>query len=452
MAKVLTYGTYDVFHEGHYNLLKNAKSLGDYLIVGVTTKSYDEYRGKLNVRDDLMTRIENVRATGFADMIIVEEYEGQKIHDIKKYDIDIFTLGSDWVGKFDYLNEFCKVVYLPRTQGISSTQIRNQESRFVRLGIVGSGRIAARFLLESKYVSGIEVVSVFNPRLESARLFTEKYEVSHYFDDYVSFCESVDAVYIATPHLTHFEYAKKALMLKKHVLCEKPMVLRQAEARELYEIARQHQIVLMEALKSAYTQSFDRITVLAKSGVIGRVKSIDACFTKLERNTNGREFDPMQAGGSMTELGSYGLLPIIRILGTNFIRQECISYKKSSNGVDLLTEGQLLYQNAIGKFKVALGVKSEGELIVSGTDGYIFVPAPWWKTSYFEIRRENASETEKYFFPFLGDGLRYEITEFCRMIRDALEVNHMWTPEEAITLARIMEKYLAGENVRVIFD
>ena len=99
MIKVITYGTFDLFHEGHYRLLKRAKELGDYLIVGVTTESYDQTRGKLNVVDSLVTRIENIKKTGFADEIILEESQGQKFRDIKKYQIDIFTVGSDWTGQ-----------------------------------------------------------------------------------------------------------------------------------------------------------------------------------------------------------------------------------------------------------------------------------------------------------------------------------------------------------------
>ena len=120
MVKVITYGTYDLLHFGHINLLKNAKALGDYLIVGITADEFDMRRGKLNVKQSLLERAQAVKETGLADQIIIEEYEGQKIDDIKKYGVDIFTVGSDWVGKFDYLNEFCKVVYLPRTDGVSS--------------------------------------------------------------------------------------------------------------------------------------------------------------------------------------------------------------------------------------------------------------------------------------------------------------------------------------------
>ena len=195
MVKVITYGTYDLFHEGHYNLLKNAKALGDYLIVGVTSDYFDKSRGKFNVRDSLMTRIDNVRATGFADEIVVEEYFGQKIDDIKRFNVDIFTVGSDWEGYFDYLNEYCKVVYLPRTQGISSTQIRNSEN--IRLGIIGNEVILDRFLDESKFVSGIDIIGGYTEAESVDTIYK-----SHQFNNLEQFGSSeelldkVDAVYI----------------------------------------------------------------------------------------------------------------------------------------------------------------------------------------------------------------------------------------------------------------
>ncbi len=109
-----------------------------------------------------MERIAAVEATGIADEIIVEEYEGQKIDDIKRLDVDIFTVGSDWVGHFDYLNEFCKVIYLPRTEGISSSEVR-AEKRKLRIGLVGSAVPRTKFINEAKYVNGVSVIGVCAP-------------------------------------------------------------------------------------------------------------------------------------------------------------------------------------------------------------------------------------------------------------------------------------------------
>ena len=215
MVKVITYGTYDLLHQGHINLLRRAKELGDYLIVGVTSDSFDRGRGKLNVRNNVLERVEAVRATGYADEVIIEDYVGQKIDDIQKYDVDIFAIGSDWVGKFDYLNEYCKVVYLPRTEGISSTQLREESQSVCKIGVIGSGRIARRFVPETKVVSGAEVVAVLNPEKSEAESFAEMFGLEFY-DNFDRFIREVDAVYIASPHLTHYEYAKRLLQAGKH--------------------------------------------------------------------------------------------------------------------------------------------------------------------------------------------------------------------------------------------
>jgi len=165
MKRVITYGTFDLFHEGHYNLLKHAKALGDYLIVGVTTEQFDEYRGKVNITDTLLQRIEHVRQTGFADEIIVEDHVGQKNEDIQKYAIDIFTVGSDWHGAFDYLKSLCEVVYIDRTKDVSTTMLREKNQKIIKIGIVGSGRIARRFMPEAKRISGVNIEAVYNPRI-----------------------------------------------------------------------------------------------------------------------------------------------------------------------------------------------------------------------------------------------------------------------------------------------
>lgn len=231
MKKVITYGSFDLFHEGHYRLLQRAKSLGDYLIVGVTTEHYDESRGKMNVVDSLMDRIENVRKTGFADEIIIEDHVGQKVEDIMKYGVDVFTVGSDWVGVFDFLKDYCEVVYLERTKDISSTMLRAKKYNIIRLGIIGTGRIASRMIPEVKYVSGINTDAVYNPHIDSARRFAEQFELNKCMDDLEEFYAEIDAVYIASPHQTHYEYIKSALSHRKHVLCEKPMVLRRSRRK-----------------------------------------------------------------------------------------------------------------------------------------------------------------------------------------------------------------------------
>ena len=441
MKKVITYGSFDLFHEGHYKLLQRAKALGDYLIVGVTTEHYDNSRGKMNVVDSLMERIENVKKTGFADEIIIEDHVGQKVEDILKYGIDIFTVGSDWVGVFDYLKQYCDVVYLERTKDISSTMLRAKKYSIIRLGMIGTGRIASRFVPEAKYVSGINVDSVYNPRVDSAKKFADKYQLSKYFDDLETFFGEIDAVYIASPHETHFDYIKEALLHKKHVLCEKPMALSGKDAEYLFELAREQECVLMEAIKTAYCPGFNQLLSVVKSGTIGTVYDVEACFTKLE-DPASRELTDANYGGSFTELASYTLLPIIKILGHNYddIRFERFANEK---GVDIYSKAYFRYGNAVGTAKNGLGVKSEGQLIVSGTQGYIVVDAPWWKTKSFEIRYENQELNEKYFNKFLGDGLRYELSAFVSSI-NGINKRSRLSAKDSIELAKIIEQFMVS--------
>lgn len=439
MTKVITYGTFDLFHEGHYRLLQRAKQLGDYLIVGVTTEEYDRARGKLNVIDSLMTRIENVKKTGFADEIIIEESTGQKFRDIQKYKIDIFTVGSDWIGQFDYLKDYCKVVYLERTKNISSTMLRTQSKRIQRIGIIGTGRIAERFMPEAKLVSGISTQGVYNPHTESAFRFAEKWEINAYQDP-EEFFAAIDAVYIASPHETHYGYIKSALEHGKHVLCEKPMVLEKSQAEEAFSYAKRKKLVLLEAIKTAYCPGFANLLGIACSGIIGNIRNVEACFTKLE-NPESRELTNLKYGGSFTELGSYVLLPIIKLLGKEY-GQVLFHSIKGSNGLDLFTKVSFEYPNGISTATCGLGVKSEGRLLIAGTKGYIVAEAPWWKTTYFEVHFEDAGKTEKFSDRFLGEGLRYEISDFLSMINGSSKNDFKLTRGESTVMAGIIEKFL----------
>lgn len=440
MKKVITYGSFDLFHEGHFRLLERAKKLGDYLIVGVTTEQYDESRGKLNIIDPLNERIENVRRTGLADEIIVEDHVGQKVEDVQKYGIDIFTVGSDWAGAFDYLKDYCEVIYLERTKNISSTLMRSRQHPIIRIGIIGTGRIAERFVPEAKYVSGVIVQGVYNPHEAHAKHFAEQFELAFYTSDLELLWEKVDAVYIASPHETHYDYAKEALRHKKHVLCEKPLAFKKIDAEELFRLAHENGCVLLEAIKTAYCPGFAQLVSIAKSGVIGRIRDVEACFTRLTPE-HLRERQDIEYGGGFTEFGSHTLLPIIKLMGPDYkeVRFDSIL---DENGIDLYTKASFLYENGMALSKSGVGVKSEGQLVVAGTRGYILAESPWWLTQSFEVRYEDPNKRDKYFVKFLGQGLRYEISDFAYMINGHEGRSYKFTQEESIAIAGVMEAFM----------
>lgn len=441
MKKVITYGSFDLFHEGHYRILQRAKELGDYLIVGVTTEHFDEMRGKLNLVDPIMTRIQNVKDTGFADEIIVEDHEGQKIEDIQKYGIDTFVLGSDWVGKFDYLKQYCNVVYLERTPNISSSLIRADRFKIIRIGIVGTGRITYRFFSETSYVSGAEVVCAYNPEKESGDYFHNRTGLTVFSESYEMFLEEIDAVYVASPNETHYEYVKKAIEAGKHVLCEKPMTFTHDEALELYALAKECNVCLMEGIRAAYLPGFSQMISVARSGRIGEIRDVEATFTRLG-DPNSREMSDAKYSGAFLEYGSYCMLPIFKLLGFDYedVRLESIL---KEDGFDTFTKIQFRYKNAMATAKAGAGVKTEGELIIAGTQGYIYVPAPWWIMRSFDVRYEDSNHIDHYDTTIGGgDGFRYEIREFLSKINGTGGNDYKLTAEESIAMAKVVEKFM----------
>lgn len=438
MKKVITYGTYDLFHYGHQRLLERAKALGDYLIVGVTADDFDKKRGKINVQQSLMERIESVRATGLADEIIIEEYEGQKIDDIKRFGVDIFTVGSDWVGHFDYLNEYCDVVYLERTKGVSSSDLRS-EKRSVRLGLIGEGNVLKKFYEESKLVNGINVHVILSNNSNEKKSYEDQDLILT--DDYDKLLSMVDAVFIISHPSKHYYHIKKALNAGKHVLCESPISLSESEFEELYQLAIEKNLILMDSIKTAYSTAYNRLLLLLKGGKIGDVYSVDATCTSL------REFND-DSWNSITAWAPTALLPIFQILGVNYKNKSINSLTlEDKPNFDLFTKIDFQYENAVASIKVANSVKSEGELIISGSEGYAYVPAPWWKTDYFELRYENQEDNKKYFYQLDGEGIRYELVAFAKSIE--LGRNNTYIDYEVSkAICKIMEDF---ENKDVNF-
>lgn len=445
MKKVITYGTFDLLHYGHINLLKRAKALGDYLIVGVTTDSYDISRGKLNVQQSLMERIQAVKDTGLADEVIPEEYIGQKIDDIRRYHIDIFAIGSDWEGKFDYLKEYCEVVYLPRTANISSTKLRRENSG-IRLGIIGYEPMVEKFITESRYVGNVELSGIFLPTADDGLLVENNTRSLPIYKTLQGLLDDSDAVYVVTSPDERALYSKKALEQKKHVLCESPVSLEKEGALFLTTLAKENGCIFLEAIKTAYFMAFNRLVLLAKSGEVGSIKAVEATCTQMTPPPLGYRKGGF---GSMAVWGPFGLLAIFSILGIDYKKCDMVTYQ-TKESPDLFSRIDFLYPNAVASMKTGIGVKSEGELVITGTKGYLYVPSPWWKTDYFEVRYEDFTQNRRYFYKLDGEGLRYEIAAFSRAIQNGVNTGCM---DEAITasISSIMEQFYDKTNEKHAF-
>lgn len=427
MKKVITYGTFDLFHKGHYNIIKRAKALGDYLIVGVTSESYDIERGKLNVRDSLIKRIENVRRTGLADEIIVEEYQGQKINDIIKYNIDVLVVGSDWRGKFDYLRNYCEVIYLERTKNISSTKLRSQGIIF-NVGIVTDDIQDNELVQESKYVSGIHVERVFSRSQETAMEFCDKYELDSWWTDYDQFLSDVDIVYIKCQPALRAEYAKKAIRQGKYVISDVPVTLSSEKLRELFELAKENKVVLIERFTLVYLRAFNQLVWLVHSNLIGNLVSVK-CSISQDNFENGKPFN---------ETVCYAICAVLKLLGRDCIRVNTNAVKDSQGRFvyDLIT---LNYQNALASIEVGTTIDVENELVIIGSNGRVIIPNDWWNTGYFEADIKGRDFPKRYSFNFEGNGFRYLLQELMIMIRDQRTECTRLFYHESVKILEILE-------------
>ena len=448
MIKVITYGTYDMLHYGHIRLLERAKKLGDYLIVGVTSSDYDKYRGKINVEQPLHERVQAIKATGLADEIIVEEYEGQKIDDIISYGVDVFAIGSDWKGKFDYLSEYCKVVYLDRTEGISSSEIRSKENK-IRIGLAGDAEQIEfmKYYTECGYVNGAEVVGIYAEKTNDREISKPDYKL---FDSYDDLLESCDAVYLAPHPRKRYEMVKRALLKGRHVLCKSPAALNGRQCKELIGLAEEKQLIFMEAIKTAYSTAYNRLRLLVKSGKIGKVISIDATCTSLAEGKDSGDF--RYHWNTIDSWGPIAMLPVFQLLGTGYKDVRFICSKDAQRPeTDAFLEMSFIYPSATANIKLGNGVKAEGDLIVSGTKGYIYVPAPWWKTDYFEIRYEDPAKNARYFYQLEGEGIRFELVTFVRSVREGKYLSDAHLAKKTVQLiSETVAEYYDGRNVIVL--
>lgn len=318
---------------------------------------------------------------------------------------------------------------------LTKESLAREKQSYLRLGVIGTGSIAKRFVEEAVYVTNVYVASAYNPDPEETHRFCDEYGIAHEASNVEELLKKVDAVYIASPYYTHYEYILKALNAGRHVLCETPLTENYQQAKELIYSASKSGLILMPALKTAYAPSFSKIIEESLSGQIGEVVDVSATVTTLlpQEKTVGYNNERLR------DNVYYAMLIILKLLGMDI--RKVSAFTRNDGAKKLFLNASLIYENAIGQVVVGTGVKSESSLVIAGTKGYIYVPAPWWKPDYFEIRYENPYENKKLYFPFESSGLRYEIQSFL----DNIGLKNTERPisnHEILKIIQLVDKYL----------
>jgi choline-phosphate cytidylyltransferase len=275
-------------------------------------------------------------------------------------------------------------------------------------------------------------VAALSDEIQALPLVTNNYE---------ELLDAVDAVYIRTKPDEHYGQIKKALEYGKHVLCESPVTLNVAQYEELTSFAKLHNLILMEAIKTAYATAYERLLLLLKGGKIGNIVSVDATCTSLRKDKNVGDWRGIH------EWGPTALLPLFQILGINYKNKNITAFIQGD--LDAFVKADFVYADAVASLKVGDRVKSEGELIISGTKGYVYVPAPWWKTDYFEIRYEDQSQNKRYFYQLDGEGIRYELVAFSKSIETEKNLSNI-SEDATKEIAQVMEDFEKKIDVTLI--
>lgn len=429
MKKVITYGTFDLFHQGHYNILKRAKEYGDYLVVGVTGDNYDIGRGKLSVQDSIATRIENVKKTGLADEIIVEEYLGQKIGDIIEHNIDTFVIGDDWRGKFDHLSKYCDIVYLERTKNISSTQLREELFSPTRIGILTDMKDDNQIVRDAAGISEFEMSGVYCEDADAAEEFRDKYGLEAAFASKEELFENSDVVYIRTNLKSRYYLIREALNAGKHVICDPPFTRRRDQQEELFRLAGEKKQILLDNVKMVHVNVFNQLMWMCHGGLIGDVVSFNCSVSKNDKNVKDL-FDGLLF---------LVLTPMIKIMGMDY---ESFSKNivRGEDGVIEFGSATFVYPRGEAYIKVGNTIRVENQMEIIGTKGTIHLSDRWWKSDYFELEYVDKDEKQIFNMNFEGNGFKFLLRSLANMIKNNRYESMGLFNDESIKISEILEE------------
>lgn len=435
MKKVITYGTFDLFHEGHYNILKRAKEYGDYLIVGVTGENYDIGRGKLSVHDSLAVRIENVRNSGFADEIIVEEYLGQKISDIVRYDVDAFVIGDDWRGKFDHLARYCNLVYLERTKGVSSTQIRKEILKKYNIGIITDIPDDNQIVKEARLLNNYQVSSVYSDDSELKEYYLKEYNIENAAESISDLIESSDIVYLRCEVFKRADLVRTVLNKGKHVICDPPCAMSAREQEELLDLAKSKGLILMENYKMVNIHVFNQLLWMTQGGLIGEILSFNCSVSRNDRKRNNIFYD----------LLAMALCPTFKIMGLDYKDVEA-QITSDEGGIEFAS---LNFRYDTGRVVVNVGnkIRVRNRIEIIGTNGTITSEGNWWRGSYFELSDPKEEGKQIFNTNYQGNGFKYLLRAMSTMLDNNRTDSMGVFRDESIKIAEVVEK-IRTESVK----
>lgn len=310
----------------------------------------------------------------------------------------------------------------------------------IKFGIVGTGTIAHRFALAVKNVPNAELTAVASRTKENAENFGNEFDIPLRFDSYEKMAESdaIDAAYIAVPHSGHIGCSCLMMNNGKHVLCEKPMAVNTAEAEEMFHCARKNNVLLMEAMWARLVPGTIKMLEIAESGLLGDILGVEGkfCYSMDEDEMDHHVFKPEHGGGSLLDVGVYGLNFASWYLGKDV--SEIKAQSDIYNGVDSHTCALLKYKSgAIADISSAILLRKPNEGYVYGSKGYAYLRR-FYAPQEIELHLDG--ETETIPVPYAGNGFEEQITHFSECVSAGLKQSPVVTPEQTLYITKQMDE------------
>ncbi|MEN8240915.1 MAG: Gfo/Idh/MocA family oxidoreductase [Chloroflexota bacterium] len=310
----------------------------------------------------------------------------------------------------------------------------------IRWGVLGPGKISIRFGEGLSHVEDAVLQAVGSRSLTRGNQFAKKFQVANVYSSYQDLVDDPEVVviYIATPHRFHFEQAKMCLEAGKHVLVEKPFTVNAAEAEQLFMLAKQNDLFVMEAMWTYFLPMYQQVRQWLDTGKIGEVKFINSSFGfRAPRDPEGRLFNPELAGGALLDIGIYNLA-VSQWVTQQEIRSFEVSGLVGETGVDDLVAGILNFEGgAIAQFNCSFLSIMPNELSIYGTLGEIHIRPNFWQATKATLVRADKEKTVRK--PFKASGFEYEIDEVCRCIRAGLLESPVHPHRQILTTMRLMD-------------
>ncbi|TDO96277.1 Gfo/Idh/MocA family protein [Marinomonas balearica] len=321
----------------------------------------------------------------------------------------------------------------------------------VRWGILGTGNIAHTFAKDFQYAKTGTLTAVASRNKDTADSFASEHDIELAMVDYYSLINSqeVDVVYIATPHSTHYELARAAILSGKSVLCEKPFTLNEAQAKTLFELAETHQVFVMEAMWTRFQPAIEQAIEWVEEGEIGDLMGIQASFNfKGPTDPQHRLLNPDLGGGALMDIGIYPVFLAQLFLGRpDFVQNQAVI---GDTDVDVFEQIMLGWENGqLASLEASILSPAPNRAILSGTQGYIEFGSQWYKAKTITLVKSDDSE-HAIEFDYEGEGYQFEIEEVNRCLEEGLlqSPNHSW--QNTLNLLSTLDEI--RQDMGVVYD